>query len=312
MIKVQGISKSYGAIEALKGVSFEVPAGQILGFLGPNGAGKSTMMRILTCFISPSGGQASVAGHDVIEESLAVRRSIGYLPESCPLYEDMTVYEYLAYVAEARGIPKELQLERLREAVETCGLTQRVDQIIGTLSKGYRQRVGLAQALIHQPDVLILDEPTSGLDPNQIVEIREVIKRIGAQKTIILSTHILSEVQATCDRVLIINEGQIVADGSPEELARRMGADAIHVELAAGPKLEDARRALGGLPGVASVAARSTETPGTLALRLELKPKEDPRAKIFAAVVEQGWTLLELHRAERNLEDVFRQLTRGN
>ncbi len=313
MISVKGISKRYGSIQALAGVSFEVPAGQILGFLGANGAGKSTMMRILTCFISPSEGSAEVAGHDILSESIDVRRRIGYLPESCPLYGDMTVYEYLEYIAEARDIPEGLLLERMRETVETCGLTKRVDQLIGTLSKGYRQRVGLAQAMIHEPDVLILDEPTSGLDPNQIVEIREVIKRIGEKKTVILSTHILPEVQATCGRVLIVNEGRLVADGSPDELVHQMGVDALHLQLARkGLSPEGARRALTDLAGVAGVTEESSSDSGSYGLRLQLDEGADPRADVFRAVVDGGWTLLEMRRSQRNLEDVFRQLTQGS
>ena len=313
MISVKGISKKYGSIQALAGVSFEVPAGQILGFLGPNGAGKSTMMRILTCFISPSEGTAEVAGHDILTESIDVRRRIGYLPESCPLYEDMTVYEYLEYIAEARDIPATMLLDRMRETVTTCGLTKRVDQLIGTLSKGYRQRVGLAQAMIHEPDVLILDEPTSGLDPNQIVEIREVIKRIGAKKTIILSTHILPEVQATCDRVLIVNQGRLVADGSPDTLVRQMGVDALHVQLARkGLSAEGARAALAGVGGVSGVAEETAGDGSSYGLRLQLEEDTDPRAEVFRAVVDGGWTLLEMRRSQRNLEDVFRQLTKGN
>ncbi len=313
MITVQEVTKDYGAIKALDRVSFEVPAGQILGFLGPNGAGKSTMMKILTCFITPTEGSASVAGFDVLTDSMEVRRRIGYLPESCPLYDDMTVYEYLEYVAQARQIPEGDKLGRLGETMEVCGLLDRTDQIIGTLSKGYRQRVGLAQALLHQPDVLILDEPTSGLDPNQIVEIREVIKRIGEEKTVILSTHILSEVQATCGRVLIINEGRLVADGSPSELVRQMGSDALFVEVAKdGASRPDLRSALAKLPGVKGVVDDVPTTDGAFRFKLDLEDGADPRGDAFSLAVDKGWKLLELHRSERNLEDVFRKLTMGN
>ncbi|MDY0059045.1 MAG: ATP-binding cassette domain-containing protein [Myxococcota bacterium] len=312
MISVQDIRKSYGSLQALDRVSFEVPAGQILGFLGPNGAGKTTMMKILTTFISPTAGTAKVAGYDVLDDSLEVRRRLGYLPEQCPIYDDVTVYEYLEYVAEARDLPADRLQQRLYRTLELCGLTGRVDQIIGTLSKGYRQRVGLAQAMIHEPDVLILDEPTSGLDPNQIVEIREVIKRIGREKTVILSTHILSEVQATCDRVVIINQGRLIADGTPDDLVRQMGSNDLVVGLKrSGCKLEEARELLGKLPGVVSVGEQRGEEEGTLLLRLGVGGKQDVRPELFRAVVERGWVLLELRRAEHNLEDVFRQLTTG-
>lgn len=312
MISVQDISKSYGSLKALDRVSFEVPPGQILGFLGPNGAGKTTMMKILTTFISPTSGTATVAGHDVLEGSLEVRRRIGYLPEQCPLYDDMTVYEYLEYVAQARDIPAGEVMPRLRDTMATCGLAERVDQVISTLSKGYRQRVGLAQAMIHEPDVLILDEPTSGLDPNQIVEIREVIKRIGQEKTVILSTHILSEVQATCSRVLIINQGKLVADGRPEDLVRQMGSNALYLELQPnGAKPDEMGAVFAAIPGVAAVRPAHAEDAGVVALRLSLSENQDVRAEVFRAAVQKGWVILEMRRAEHNLEDVFRQLTIG-
>ncbi|MBM4318490.1 MAG: ATP-binding cassette domain-containing protein [Deltaproteobacteria bacterium] len=312
MISVQDISKSYGSIKALDRVSFEVPPGQILGFLGPNGAGKTTMMKVLTTFISPTSGTASVAGFDVLEHSLEVRRRIGYLPEQCPIYDDMSVYEYLEYVAQARDIPAGEQIPRLRDTMSLCGLSERVDQLIGTLSKGYRQRVGLAQAMIHEPDLLILDEPTSGLDPNQIVEVREVIKRIGQEKTVILSTHILSEVQATCSRVLIVNHGRLVADGSPEDLVRQMGSNAIHLELQQnGARREEMIGVFGSIAGVAAAREQRAEDAGVVALRLSLSANKDVRAEVFRAAVQKGWVILEMRRAEHNLEDVFRQLTIG-
>ena len=308
MIKVQGIRKNYGSVKALDGISFEVPAGEILGFLGPNGAGKTTMMKILACFISPSEGTASVAGFDVIEESLEVRRRVGYLPESCPLYDDMTVFEYLEYVADARSIPKAIIIDRIRETMQVCGLSAHVDHIIGTLSKGFRQRVGIAQSMIHQPDVLVMDEPTSGLDPNQIVEIREVIRRIGQEKTVILSTHILSEVQALCGRIIIVDEGRIVADGSPEELTREIASDALFLEIEKdGIKPEDPRSTFSAFEGV--VGVRDLPSEDTRTLRLRLESKRDLRAEVFKTAVDKGWVLLEMRRSERNLEDVFRQLT---
>ena len=311
-IAVEGLKKRFAEVEAVSGLSFVVRRGELFGFLGPNGAGKTTMMKILTTFISPTAGTAKVAGYDVLDDSLEVRRRLGYLPEQCPIYDDVTVYEYLEYVAEARDLPADRLQQRLYRTLELCGLTGRVDQIIGTLSKGYRQRVGLAQAMIHEPDVLILDEPTSGLDPNQIVEIREVIKRIGREKTVILSTHILSEVQATCDRVVIINQGRLIADGTPDDLVRQMGSNDLVVGLKrSGCKLEEARELLGKLPGVVSVGEQRGEELRTLLLRLGVGGKQDVRPELFRAVVERGWVLLELRRAEHNLEDVFRQLTTG-
>ncbi|WP_228557484.1 ABC transporter ATP-binding protein, partial [Myxococcus sp. AB025B] len=217
------MTKTYGATQALRGVSFEVPRGQVVGFLGPNGAGKSTTMKILAGFVTPTTGTARVNGLDVREDPVASRRMLGYLPENNPLYEEMMVRDFLDFVAEVRGIPKPLRAGRLRGAVERCGLASVLGKDIHQLSKGYRQRVGLAQAILHDPDLLILDEPTTGLDPNQIVEIRSLIKELGREKTVILSTHILSEVQSTCDRVLIINDGRLVADDTPERLGKGEG-----------------------------------------------------------------------------------------
>src|SRR3954469_19259850 len=221
MIDIQGLTKRFGTTEALKGLSFEVAKGQVVGFLGPNGAGKTTTMRILAGYSTPTQGTARVGGLDVTQDTLAARKLIGYLPESNPLYEEMMVVDFLRFTAEVREVPAETRSARIRRAVERCGLGQVLGKDIGQLSKGYRQRVGLAQAILHEPELLILDEPTSGLDPNQIVEIRNLIKELGREKTVILSTHILSEVQSTCTRVLIINGGKLVADDAPERLTTR-------------------------------------------------------------------------------------------
>jgi ABC-2 type transport system ATP-binding protein len=217
-IEVKNLTKFYGDFQALKGISFEVHQGEIVGFLGPNGAGKSTTMKILTCFMAATSGSAKVVGRDVFEDSIAVRARVGYLPESVPLYDQMIVYDYIEHLAEMRGVPASRRADRVKYAIEVCGLAPVVGKKIDELSKGYRQRVGLAQALVHEPDVLILDEPTSGLDPNQIVEIRELIRRIGREKTVLLSTHILQEIEALCDRVILINGGKVVADGTFEAL----------------------------------------------------------------------------------------------
>ena len=219
MIEVKGVTKTFGETVAVDNLSFEVKRGEVLGFLGPNGAGKTTMMRIITCYMPANDGTVTVAGHDTLADSFHVRERIGYLPESAPLYLDMDVTDYLSFVAQVRGIASDARRDRIKKIAEVCGLEEVIGQDIGTLSKGFRQRVGLAQALIHNPDILILDEPTTGLDPAQIIEIRELIKRIGKEKTVILCSHILPEVSATCDRILIINEGRKVASGTPDELA---------------------------------------------------------------------------------------------
>jgi gliding motility-associated transport system ATP-binding protein len=221
LIRVDHLSKLYGSVRAVNDISFEVPKGEVLGFLGPNGAGKSTTMKVLTCFLAPTSGRAEVAGHDVYTQSLEVRRKIGYLPEDTPLYKDMVVLEYLDYVTELRKIPRGERRRRIKQIGDVTGIHAVLGKKIGELSRGYRQRVGLTQAMVHDPDLLILDEPTSGLDPNQIVEIRQLITAIGKEKTVILSTHILPEVKATCSRVVIIADGKIVADGRPDDLAAR-------------------------------------------------------------------------------------------
>jgi ABC-2 type transport system ATP-binding protein len=311
MIRIQGLTKSFGEAQALKGVTFEVPRGQVVGFLGPNGAGKTTTMRILAGYLTPTSGTAAVAGRDVVSSPVETRRRIGYLPENNPLYEEMMVLDFLEFVAQARGVPVAERRARIASAVERCGLGQVVGKDIGQLSKGYRQRVGLAQAILHDPDLLILDEPTTGLDPNQIVEIRSLIKELGKQKTVILSTHILSEVQSTCSRVLIISDGRLVADDSPEHLTVGQGG-AVRVVLASrsGALLDaaGARAWLGAIPGVTSVEPSEAEGAGTLAFVLR-HGNEDPRRAVFEAAVRKDAVLLELHRKHVSLEDTFRRLT---
>jgi len=223
MIEVKDLVKRYGSVLALDGVSFKVRGGEVLGFLGPNGAGKTTTMKILTCFIAPTSGQVSVAGHDIFGEPLEVRRRVGYLPENAPLYPDMRVVEYLDFVGEVRSMARKERASAMDRVIAECGLTEVVDREIRNLSKGYRQRAGLAQAMMHDPQILILDEPTSGLDPNQIAEIRDLIRKMGRERTVILSTHHLAEVEATADRVLIVHHGKLVADGTPRELERQRG-----------------------------------------------------------------------------------------
>jgi ABC-2 type transport system ATP-binding protein len=307
MIEVENITKSYGPTHALRGVSCRIDKGEIVGFLGPNGAGKSTTMKILTCFIPADSGRATVDGLDVFSESLEVRRKIGYLPESTPLYMDMPVVDFLKFVGGMRGIGRSRLRSRIGEVVKLTGLEGAVGKHIGELSKGYRQRVGLAQALIHEPDILILDEPTSGLDPNQIKEIRDLIKEIGKEKTVILSTHILPEVTATCDRAIIISDGRVVASGTPQELmARGRGGQQV-VAFIRGPKA-DVQAKLANIAGVSEVSASESDDG---VVRYELRGSEGTGLSehVFRAVAENRWSLTELHRGHATLEQVFAELT---
>jgi ABC-2 type transport system ATP-binding protein len=311
MISVEGLTKTFGTTHALSGVSFEVPRGQVVGFLGPNGAGKTTTMRILAGYAAPTAGTARVGGVDVVLDPITSRRMIGYLPENNPLYEEMMVLDFLHFVARVRGVAVAEERHGIKNAVEHCGLKSVLSKDIGQLSKGFRQRVGLAQAILHDPDLLILDEPTSGLDPNQIVEIRHVIKELGQEKTVILSTHILSEVQSTCSRVLIINEGKLVADDSPERLTEVEGGT-INVVLSSrvGGTLQtpEVRSILERIPGVSAVESAEAEGDGTLGFALRYG-KEDPRRALFEAAVKNGLVLLEVRRKHVSLEETFRKLT---
>ncbi len=307
MIEVRGLTKRYGAEKAVDAISFDVRTGEILGFLGPNGAGKTTTMKVITCYLPPTEGVVLVDGLDVTRDPLAVRRRIGYLPEHTPLYGEMTVYDYLAFVADLRGIPGPDVPRRIGVMAEVCGLGEVLAKRIETLSKGYRQRVGIAQAIIHDPPILILDEPTSGLDPNQIAEIRDLIKSLGKEKTVILSTHILSEVEASCDRVLIIHRGRLVADGAPSELqAHAVGGQRIRfgVQAANGAVEETLARW-----GRAKILDRETDGDGSVLFELTADTSDDLRPELFRLAVEQGWVLTELHRRRIDLEDVFRRLT---
>lgn len=316
MIEVRNLTKNYGPTRALNSVSFTVPTGQILGFLGPNGAGKTTAMKIITGYMPPTEGEVIVDSLDAIEQSLEVRRKIGYLPESTPLYTDMNVVDYLNFVQRLRGIPKSEHANRNKRMIDLCGLGEVVRKDIGELSKGYRQRVGLAQAMVHDPEILILDEPTVGLDPNQIVEIRTLIQTLGREKTLILCTHILPEVEAACKRVLIINRGRIVADGTTSELrAAASGRDRLTVEIK-GPEPE-VRQALEQVNGAARVAHaddgdRPPADTSTARFVVESAPGRDLRETIFSMVRDRSWILLEMRRDAVRLEDVFRQLTRDS
>ena len=299
-ILVKNITRLYGAQKALDNISFEVPKGEILGFLGPNGAGKSTMMKIITTFIPPSEGEVKVCGFDIISDSMEVRRKVGYLPEHNPLYLDMYVREYLGFIAGLHHMKQ--KDKRIKEMVDLTGLGQEQHKKIGALSKGYRQRVGLAQALIHNPEVLILDEPTSGLDPNQLVDIRNLIKNIGKEKTVMFSTHIMQEVEAVCDRVIIINKGKIVADGLSGELGREKNSGySISVEF----DKDISRGALSQIEGVKRV-----DKAGENSWELFTDSKEDIRPAVFRFAVNQQLTVLTISRNEKNLETVFRDVTR--
>jgi len=307
MIQVDNVTKSYGATRALKGVSFTINKGEIVGFLGPNGAGKTTMMKILTCYMPADNGSVDVAGFDVFENSLEVRKRIGYLPESAPLYNDMPVIDFLKFVGGMRGIHGARLHDRIRELVRMTGLEGAVTKCIGELSKGYRQRVGLAQALIHEPDILVLDEPTSGLDPNQIKEIRELIRKIGREKTVILSTHILPEVNATCDRAIIISDGRVVASGTPNELMARSGGGSSVITSIRGPEA-DVEKRLSALQGVNSVRIIGRDE-GAVRYELHGGKTNELAEKIFDTVVANKWSLTELRQESATLEQVFAELT---
>ncbi|NCP84176.1 MAG: ATP-binding cassette domain-containing protein [Bacteroidetes bacterium] len=308
-INVRNLVKEYGSQRAVDDISFEVRTGDILGFLGPNGAGKSTTMKIITCYLRPNSGSVDLDGYNIEDHANEVRRRIGYLPENNPLYLEMSIVDYLAYSAALNQVEKNRINSRVREMIEITGLTKERHKLIGELSKGYRQRVGLAQALIHDPDVLILDEPTTGLDPNQIVEIRSLIKEIGKEKTIMLSSHILQEVEATCDRIIIINQGKIAADATTADLKRRAsGAERVRVQIAAnGSAVGDALLAL---PGVSAIE-RDHDSKEDLWV-IDSKPNQPVREQIFKLCVENNWILMQMTPVHTSLEDIFRQLTNKN
>lgn len=313
MIDARDLTKHYGTVAALRNASFQVNRGEVVGFLGPNGAGKTTTMKILTCFIAPSAGTAEVGGVDIFDDPLAVRELIGYLPESTPLYTEMLVFEYLQFAGKMRGLRGAGLEARLRQVVEETSLGEVLGKSIGELSKGFRQRVGLAQALIHEPPVLILDEPMSGLDPNQASEIRELIRDIGRERTVILSTHNLAEVRLTCGRVLIISQGQLVADDTPDELAARAGKPRFIATVKQnGHSSSEIREVFSFIGDAQSVKEQSGGAPGELRVEVVPKGNQDLRAEIFRAAVSAELVLLGLEQRGENLEDIFRQLTTAN
>ncbi len=301
-VEVKNLTRIFGEQRAVDDISFSVGQGQILGFLGPNGAGKSTTMKIATCYLPPTSGTILVNGHDVVQDTIAVRRMVGYLPEHNPLYLDMYVHEYLEFVASVYGLTGKAGRARVREMVDLCGLTLEQGKKIGALSKGYRQRVGLAQALVHDPQVLILDEPTTGLDPNQIVEIRSLIKRIGQDKTVIFSTHIMQEVTAICDRVVIINRGKLVADSDVASLQAGNRSEKVTLVEFEQPISIDLLQSIAGVISV-------TEMPGHT-YKVTSSQEADIRASVFRIAAEQNWPLVGLRQQENSLEQIFQQLTK--
>lgn len=312
MIEVTNLTKYYGDLCALDHIDFKIHKGEVLGLLGPNGAGKTTCMRILTCYLNPSEGDITVKGTKVTENPRSIKQIMGYLPENAPLYPEMLVYDYLNYVADTRGLSRDVKENRIRELSGMCGIREVMHQSIGELSKGYKQRVGLAQAMMGDPEILVLDEPTSGLDPNQIVEIREIIREIGRKKTVILSTHILSEAEATCDRVVIIHRGRIVADGNMAELKENAGQDTRIELILENAREKDVREKLSKIPGISGIEpGASTEEKG-IHLSLSVHPGKDVRGSVYQAVKDSDWGLLEFHRHSKSLENIFRELTKEN
>jgi ABC-2 type transport system ATP-binding protein len=299
-LSIQSITKQYGDQKAVNNLSFDVDGGTILGFLGPNGAGKSTTMKMVSCYLSPTSGTAKVCGYDILEDPLEVRKHIGYLPENNPLYFDMYVREYLQFVAGIHGLDN--KSKRVKDLIEMTGLGKEQHKLIGALSKGYKQRVGLAQAMIHNPDVLILDEPTSGLDMNQLVDIRKLIKEVGKEKTVILSTHIMQEVQALCDRVIIINNGILIADDPIEKLQDRIkGEDEITLNLTNNDVNFSVLKKVTGINSV-------TKTKEGIIVRSDAK--KDIRPQIFKAAVDAGWVIIEMKKEEISVEHIFQKLTK--
>ena len=309
MIKVENLTKRYAGVTAIRDLSFEVEKGEIVGFLGPNGAGKSTTMRILSCYLPATSGRASIAGFDVFSQSMQARQHLGYMPENVPLYPDMRVTEYLNYRATLKEITGARQRERVGDVKELCALREVENRIIGTLSKGYRQRVGLADALLHAPDLLILDEPTIGLDPNQIRQVRDLIRNLGRHHTILLSTHILPEVEMTCSRVVIINRGRIEAADTPENLVHAMRA-AGGVRLEAKVGADDGVAEIGRLAGVKEVTVETEEGWSVFTLRTD--SRTDPREELWRLATDRRWSVRELSRRRATLEDVFVELTHGD
>jgi len=309
MIHVENLTKYYNQLCAVDQINFDIQKGEILGLLGPNGAGKTTTLRMLTGYLQPSSGSINIKGLSIDKHVLEIKKLLGYLPESAPLYHDMLVFDYLKYVAAIREIDSEKKLPRIRQLADLCGINEVMSQPIGELSKGYKQRVGLAHAMMNDPEVLIFDEPTSGLDPNQIVEIRKIIKEIGKEKTIILSTHILSEAEATCDRIVIIDQGQIVADGSTENLKQSLSSKNIMHLCLQNADFKTVEATLSTLDGVEGVT-KIRETDAELDVGLACQSAGDLRPDVYRKIKETDWILLDFHQETQTLENIFRELTK--
>lgn len=306
MIEVKNLIKNYGSFPVIQDVSFHVDKGEILGFLGPNGAGKSTTMKIITCFMPQTSGIVKVLGMDVAKDALKIREKLGYLPENCPLYMDMTVNEYLRFVAEAKKVPARELKNKVSKAMDSTGITQVSHKIISKLSKGYKQRVGLAQAIVNDPEILVLDEPTVGLDPKQIIEIRELIKNMAGQRTVILSTHILPEVSVTCQRVVIINKGKVIAEDTPSNLTKNL-KKAVEIHLKIEAEETEVKETLKKVAGVTNI--RMGIEKGTIKdFIIEAEKDKDLRKDLASLIVNNGWGLYEMHQKEASLEDIFLQL----
>lgn len=314
MISVKNLTKYYGDFQALKGISFEIKSGEIVGILGPNGAGKSTTLRILTCYFNPTSGDAIIDGKSILDEENNVKKIIGYLPESAPLYNDMCVFDYLVYMADIQELERSKLNERLYYVVNVCGLKEVISKPIGELSKGYKQRVGLAGAIIHDPKILILDEPTNGLDPNQIVEIRELIKELGKEKTVLVSTHILSEVEATCSRAIIINKGNIIADDTPENLSLNFGnnnkSSTIKISIKTNDNIESVKEKLLSVSDIYKVEIGDNFN--NIKELTIYSNSEEPRDEIYRFIKSTDWIIYEMTRVKENLETVFHTLTKGD
>lgn len=312
MIQVEDLTKYYDDLCAVDHIDLTIDKGEILGLLGPNGAGKTSTLRMLTGYLPPSSGTIRVKDFSIDNNLLEIKKCIGYLPESAPIYHGMLVFDYLDYIANIRGLQGNEKTARMRDLADLCGLRDIMHKSVGELSKGLNQRVGLAHAMMSDPEILVLDEPTSGLDPNQIVEIRKIIRRIGREKTVILSTHILSEVEATCDRVVIINKGKIVADDSTQALKQSGGEEnIIHLHLL-NASFDDAESRLSTIEGIDSIRQKDTEQKDGLDIRLSCRPQEDLRGIIYNCVKETDWIMIEFRREAKTLETIFRELTKEN
>ena len=314
MISVKNLTKYYGDFQALKGISFEIKSGEIVGILGPNGAGKSTTLRILTCYLNPTDGDAIIDGKSILDDEINVKKTIGYLPESAPLYNDMCVFDYLVYMADIQDLDKSKLNERLDYVVDVCSLKEVISKPIGELSKGYKQRVGLAGSIIHDPKILILDEPTNGLDPNQIVEIRELIKELGKEKTVLVSTHILSEVEATCSRAIIINKGDIIADDTPRNLsssfANHNKSTTVKISIKTSDNIETIKEKLSNIKDVYKTEIE--EFSNDIKEVSIYSNSEEPRDEIYRFIKNTDWIIYEMTKVKENLETVFHTLTKGD